>query len=162
MARTKIKQLAQQKRKKKEAQQDRALKNKKKQNQQQQQNQPLKNGERVRKKYRKRPGTAAVQEIRRLRKCDKKLIPRLPFQRLVKEISRKNDKSSRMKAEALEAIQWSAEQFITQYMKEAHRLNTFAKQKGLTSLAMQCVMRLKDPTWVKSAEQIRKEITKKN
>lgn len=40
-----------------------------------------------RKKFRYRPGTLALKEIRRLQKTTNLLIPRLPFQRLVREVS---------------------------------------------------------------------------
>ena len=43
-------------------------------------------GKKPRKKYRAKPGRAALREIRRLQKSTELVIPKLPFQRLVREI----------------------------------------------------------------------------
>lgn len=56
-----------------------------------------------------RPGMAALREIRRFQKSKDLLIPRNPFNRLVKEMVTAHKPDFRMQAMALEALQESAE-----------------------------------------------------
>ena len=58
--------------------------------------------------HRYRPGTVALQEIRRYQKGADLLIRRAPFQRLVREIMQLYDKEMRIQAQAFEALQESA------------------------------------------------------
>lgn len=58
-----------------------------------------------RRKHRKRPGTLALQEIRKFQKCTDLLMRKLPFQRLVKEIARDFVDDIRFKPEAIKALQ---------------------------------------------------------
>ena len=65
-----------------------------------------------------RPGTKALQEIRRYQKGFQLLIPRLPFARLVKEIaqslsSRHGLVGLRFQSNALSALQEAAEAYLT-------------------------------------------------
>ena len=60
-----------------------------------------------------RPGTRALQEIRKFQKLYDLLLPKLPFSRLVKEIAFKADggKGLRFQSSALEALQEAAEHY---------------------------------------------------
>ena len=61
---------------------------------------------RKRHSYRYRPGTIALKEIRRYQKSTEHLIPKLPFQRLVRDIVMGiDDKEFRFQAAALSALQ---------------------------------------------------------
>jgi len=65
--------------------------------------------------HRYRPGTVALQEIRRYQKGADLLIRRAPFQRLVREILQEIQKPGgdfRIQPQALEALQESAEAFL--------------------------------------------------
>lgn len=76
-----------------------------------------------RKRY--RPGQKALKEIRKFQKSTTLLLRRLPFARVVKEISEKySDKSekqyaSRWQATALEALQEASESFLVQLFEDA-------------------------------------------
>ena len=47
------------------------------------------------KKYKNRPGTVALREIRRYQKSTKMLLPRAPFHRLVRKITQDYDSELR-------------------------------------------------------------------
>ncbi|KAI3839400.1 hypothetical protein MKX03_032682 [Papaver bracteatum] len=74
--------------------------------------QPTAAPERVRKPYRFRPGTVALQEIRKYQKGTDLLIKKLPFQRLVREIAEKNKPGIRFQSHALFALQEAAEYYL--------------------------------------------------
>ena len=69
--------------------------------------------------HRFKPGTQALREIRRLQKSTNLLIPKLPFQRLVRELTQaiRNDLNYQLKA--IEALQEACEIYLTQVFEEA-------------------------------------------
>jgi histone H3/H4 len=71
-------------------------------------------GKKPRKKYRTKPGRKALRDIRRYQKSTELLIPKLPFQRLVREIGQdyKTD-GVRFTRTALLTLQEGAEAFLT-------------------------------------------------
>eukprot|EP01095_Lingulamoeba_sp_RSL-Kostka_P012070 TRINITY_DN4722_c7_g1_i1.p1 TRINITY_DN4722_c7_g1~~TRINITY_DN4722_c7_g1_i1.p1 ORF type:complete len:215 (-),score=49.41 TRINITY_DN4722_c7_g1_i1:50-694(-) len=74
-------------------------------------------------KRRFKPTTLAIREIRKYQKSTELLIPRLPFARVVKEISEKfsiNGKSWRFQADAIVALQESAEDYIVRLFQDAN------------------------------------------
>jgi histone H3 len=86
-----------------------------------------------RKKRRARNGSAALREIRRYQKSTESLIPKLPFQRLVREISQeiaddKNMDGLRFQAEALLAMQEAAEKFLVQHFEASFRMAIHGKR----------------------------------
>ncbi|KAJ1435407.1 Histone-fold [Sesbania bispinosa] len=58
----------------------------------------------VRKPHRFRPGTVALREIRKYRKSTELLIRKLPFQRLVKEITQYFKTDLRFQSNAIAAL----------------------------------------------------------
>ncbi|KAG9394133.1 CenpA [Carpediemonas membranifera] len=79
---------------------------------------------RHRRKHLKRaaPGQAAMREIRRLQANSDLLIPRLPFQRLVREIAASlGGANLRFSSTALEALQVASETFLTMLMECGNR-----------------------------------------
>ena len=78
----------------------------------------------VRKPHRYRSGTVALREIRKYQTSTETLIPKLCFQRLVKEIidieCRDRDISPGMKIQspALLALQWATEQYVTEMFEK--------------------------------------------
>ena len=63
------------------------------------QNNAVKRSSKSRKyRFRARPGVVALREVRRLQRSTELLIPRLPFQRVVKEITGKINSDLRMSA----------------------------------------------------------------
>ena len=69
--------------------------------------------------YRKRPGTGALQEIRRMQKSTDLLIRKLPFQRLVRELAQEVDPQGelRWQSPAILALQEMSESELIQFLK---------------------------------------------
>lgn len=63
-------------------------------------------------KIRFRPGTVSLREIKRYQKSTECLLPRAPFQRLVRDIAKEHDADLRFQSQALMALQESAEAYI--------------------------------------------------
>lgn len=85
-----------------------------------------------RKKRRTRAGTAALRQIRHYQKNTQLLIPKLPFQRLVREIAQDYRDDLRFQRNALDALQEGAEAFLTEHLQganevalHAHRVTVF-------------------------------------
>jgi histone H3 len=72
------------------------------------------------KPHRFRPGTVALREIRRYQKSTAMLLPKLPFQRLVREIAQDFRTDLRFQASALAALQEAAEAFVVQRFEDAN------------------------------------------
>ena len=64
------------------------------------------------KPYRYRSGTVALREIRRYQKSTDLLIPKLPFQHLVREIAQESHQDLRFQSTALLALQEAAEAYL--------------------------------------------------
>ena len=73
-----------------------------------------------RKKPRFRPGTVALREIKRYQKATKELLPRAPFQRLVRNISGSIDSGLRFQAHALKALQEASEAYLVGIFEDAN------------------------------------------
>eukprot|EP00854_Cymbomonas_tetramitiformis_P002049 gene2049-2741_t len=87
------------------------------------------------KKRRKRSGTAALMEMRRLQKKDTCLIPKAPFRRLVHEIVINNisvGSSLRIQAEALEALQAGAFSYLHHIFVVANAICVRNNRLGLS------------------------------
>lgn len=85
-------------------------------------------GPKVRKKYRFRPGTKALREIRKYQKMTKLLIPRSPFQRLTRDVAQEAmNRPMRFKKSALFAIHEAAEQFLVDVFKAANTITLHSK-----------------------------------
>ena len=64
-------------------------------------------------KIRFRPGTVALREIKKYQKSTDQLIPRAPFQRLVRDICSGIDNELRFQSQALVALQEASEAYLT-------------------------------------------------
>mmetsp|Transcript_43477 Transcript_43477/g.102393 ORF Transcript_43477/g.102393 Transcript_43477/m.102393 type:complete len:164 (-) Transcript_43477:50-541(-) len=73
------------------------------------------------KKRRYRPGTLAIREIRQYQKSTELLLRKLPFARLVRELTMNyNNTGLRWQAEALMALQESAEDYLVRLFEDAN------------------------------------------
>jgi histone H3-like centromeric protein A len=71
-------------------------------------------------KRRYRPGTRAIMEIRQYQKSTDLLLRKLPFARLVRELTQAyNNTGLRWQAEALLAVQEAAEVYLTTLFEDA-------------------------------------------
>lgn len=87
----------------------------------------------VMKKRRFKPGTRALQEIRKYQKGTELLIRKLPFQRLVREIAQDFSPSEgiRFTKSALEALQEGTEIFLTDMNAMAYLISLHSKRVTL-------------------------------
>ena len=86
------------------------------------------NFQKKKEKIRFRPGIKALREIRKFQKSTDLLIHRLPFARLVKEITSNYHKSLQWQNMALEAIQYASEDYIIGLMEDANLSALHAKR----------------------------------
>ena len=80
----------------------------------------------IKKPHRYRPGTVALREIRRYQKSTDLMIPKLPYQKLIKEITvdqckqTKDGKDWRWQGVAILASQTAAEDYLTVQLEDAN------------------------------------------
>ena len=74
----------------------------------------------VKKPRRFRPGTVALREIRKYQKSTELLIRKIPFQRLVREISHQIHPDLRFQSTALLALQEASEMFLVQMFEDVN------------------------------------------
>ena len=74
----------------------------------------------VKKPHRFRPGTVALREIRKYQKSTDLLIRKLPFQRIVKDITQGFKADVRYRSSALEALQHAVEAFLVSIFEDAN------------------------------------------
>lgn len=72
----------------------------------------------IKKKRRFRPSIVALREIRKYQKGTELLIPKLPFQRLVREIAGQIKADLRFTSDAIAALQESSEAFLVQMYED--------------------------------------------
>jgi histone H3 len=83
-----------------------------------------------RKPYRSRPGTVALREIRRYQKSTNLLIPKAPFQRLVRDIATRvsGGDTFRFTTASITALQEAAEVYLVQLFADANLCAIHAKR----------------------------------
>lgn len=96
-----------------------------------------------RKKPRFRPGTVALRDIRRYQKSTSLLMPRAPFQRLVREICAGLDADLRFQSQALQALQEASEAYITGLLEDANLCALHAKRVTLMRQDMLLARRIR-------------------
>lgn len=100
----------------------------------------------VKAKRRYRPGTVALREIRKYQKGTELLIRKLPFQRLVKEISQihvgKYD--LRFQSTAMGALQAASEDFLVHLMEDTNICAIHAKRVTIMPKDMKLAIRLRN------------------
>lgn len=101
-------------------------------------------GEQVRKR-RLRPGTRALREIRKYQKSTDLLIRKLPFARLVREVTYEYavNKEFRWKAEALLALQEMAETYLVGLFEDANLCAIHAKRVTIQVKDIQLARRIR-------------------
>ncbi|KAL3997963.1 histone H3.3 type a [Acanthocheilonema viteae] len=98
------------------------------------------------KKRRYKPGMRALQEIRRLQKTVNLLIPRAPFQRLVREIAMNVSEKNvdlRFQSLAISALQEAAEVYLTCLFEDTNLAAIHAKRVTIFPKDIQFVRRLR-------------------
>ncbi|KAI0067761.1 histone H3 [Artomyces pyxidatus] len=82
----------------------------------------------VKRAHRFRPGTVALREIRRYQKSGDLLIRKLPFQRLVREITQEYKTDIRFQSSALGALQEAAEAYLVTLFEDTNLAALHAKR----------------------------------
>ncbi|KAH7702417.1 histone H3.3 [Aphelenchoides avenae] len=103
---------------------------------------------RVKKPHRYRPGTVALREIRRYQKSTELVIRKLPFQRLVREISDNLAKDReiepwRYQSAAIGALQHAAEAYLTNLFEDANMCAIHAKRVTIMQKDIQLARRIR-------------------
>jgi histone H3 len=82
----------------------------------------------VKKPYRYRPGTVALRQIRRYQKSCDVLIPKLSFQRLVREVAQGFKSDLRFQSTAIAALQEASEAYIVSLFEDSNLCAIHAKR----------------------------------
>ena len=104
---------------------------------------PAMGGLKEKKKQRFRPGTVALREIKRYQKSTDMLLPRAPFQRLVRHICSGIDNDLRFQAQALLALQESTEAYLTGLFEDANLCAIHANRVTVMMKDMQLSRRIR-------------------
>lgn len=97
----------------------------------------------VKKPHRYRPGTVALREIRRFQKSCELLIRKLPFQRLVREISQDFNTELRFQSHAILALQEAAEAYLVGLFTDTNLCAIHAKRVTIQPKDMQLARRIR-------------------
>ena len=97
----------------------------------------------IRKPHRLRPGTRALREIRKYQKSTSNLIPKVAFQRVVKEISQTLNNEIRFQSTAVLALQCAAESYLTALLEDTQLLAIHAKRITIKPADMQLARRVR-------------------
>lgn len=85
----------------------------------------------IKKPHRWRPGTVALRQIRKYQKSADLLLPKLSFQRVVREITQERREDTRFTRTALEALQESAEALLVNMFSYSNDTVCHAKRVTL-------------------------------
>jgi histone H3 len=104
---------------------------------------PVKAVKTVPRRYRYRPSSRALQEIRRYQKNTDLLIRKLPFQRVVREVSFHINKTIRFQSSAILALQESAEAYLVGLFEDTNACAIHAKRTTIMIKDMQLARRIR-------------------
>jgi histone H3 len=96
------------------------------------------------KKRKYRPGQVALREIRKFQRSTDVVIPKLPFQRLVREIAQQYRADLRFQSAAIGAIQEAAEAYLVGLMEDANLCAIHAKRVTLMPKDISLARRLRN------------------
>ena len=97
----------------------------------------------IKKPHRYRPGTVALREIRKFQKTTELLIRKLPFQRLVREISNDFKTDLRFHSQALLALQEAAEAYLVGLFEDTNLCAIHAKRVTIMPKDLQLARRIR-------------------
>lgn len=97
----------------------------------------------IKRSHRFRPGTRALREIRHYQRGTELLIRKLPFQRLVREITQQFQMEVRWQASALAAIQEAAEAYLVGLFEDTNLCALHAKRVTILPKDLQLARRIR-------------------
>jgi histone H3 len=98
----------------------------------------------LRKPHRFKPGTVALREIRRYQKSTDLLLHKMPFQRLVREISQPLMADLRFQSYAVLALQEACEAYLTGLFEDANLCAIHAKRVTIFPKDVQLARRIRN------------------
>lgn len=87
-----------------------------------------------------------LNEIRRLQKSTQPCIPRLPFQRVVREVLQQFKNDFRMQGQSIEALRESSEMFLTQMFEDCALVALASKRVTILPRDIRLLKALKEST----------------
>ena len=90
-----------------------------------------------------RPGTKALQEIRRYQKSTELLIRKLPFQRLVKQYGQEIKPGLKIQSSAIVALQEASEAMLVGLFEDTNLCSIHAKRVTIMPKDMQLARRIR-------------------
>lgn len=97
----------------------------------------------VKRRYRYRPGTVALREIRRYQKSTNLLIRKQPFQRLIREIAQQFKMNLRFQASTVAALQEACEAYLVGLFEDTNLCAIHAKRVTIMPKDMQLALRIR-------------------
>jgi histone H3 len=97
----------------------------------------------TKKPHRYRPGTVALREIRRYQKSTELLLRKLPFQRLVRQITQDYSSTAKWQSQAILALQEAAEYYLIHLFEDANLCAIHAKRKTIMVKDIQLARRIR-------------------
>ena len=97
----------------------------------------------MKKPHRFRPGTVALREIRRYQKSTELLLRKLPFARLVREITQDFKTDLRFQGSALMCLQEAAEAFLVLLFENSNLCAIHAKRVTIMPKDMQLAKQIR-------------------
>ena len=97
----------------------------------------------VEKPHRYKPGTVALREIRRYQKTFYLMIPKLPFQRLVKEITQDFKTDLRFQGSSILALQEASEAYVVGLFEDTNLCGIHAKRVTIMPKDVQLARRIR-------------------
>merc|ERR1712110_334113 len=104
---------------------------------------PAAGGMKEKRKLRYKPGTVTLREIKRYQKTTDMLLPRAPFQRLVRGITMDMDHSLRFQSQALQALQEATEAYIVGLFEDTNLCAIHAKRMTVMKKDMDLARRIR-------------------
>lgn len=95
------------------------------------------------KPYRYRPGTKALIDIRKYQKSTERLLRKLPFQRLVREIAERMKSDLKFQASALLAIQEASEAYLVGLFEDTNLCAIHARRVTIMPKDIQLARRIR-------------------
>lgn len=89
-------------------------------------------------RYRFKPGTKALREIKKLQKSTETIIPHAPFSRLVYEVLRKRMPDAKMSKSGMGSLQEAVETYCIDLLKSSNNYAIHARRKTIQGEDLKC------------------------
>ena len=104
---------------------------------------PAEGGMKEKRQIRRKAGTTALREIKRYQKSVDAIIPRAPFQRLVKNIAQEFNSDLRFQSQAIVALQEATEAYIVGVFEDTNLCAIHAKRQTIMRKDMVLARRIR-------------------